>query len=394
MWEACPLSFSLQLSDLHSSCTHTQAHTRGFHDACAPYATILSDHDKVLVSLSPSSPCTTLDSFHIHTDNTARTLPPSFLIFSTYFVLPTSAHHHFILCITIGHTLPQSAFWVNEYQTALPASWEIYVQVKKPQLKLDMEKKKKTGHGTTDWFQIRKEVHQGCILSPCLFNLYAEYIMWNARLDEAQAGIQIAGRNMNNLRYADDTTLMAESEELKSLLMKMKEESEKSGLKLNIQETKIMASGPITSWQMGKQWKQWETLFWGSPKSLQMVTAVMKLKDTCSLEEKLWPTQLSSVQWLSRVRLFVAPCTAAHQASLSITNPQSLLKLMSIESVMPSNHLILCCPLLLPPSIFPSVRVFSNSQFFSSGDQSIGASATASVLPMNTQDWPPSGWTG
>ena len=143
MWEACPLSFSLQLSDLHSSCTHTQAHTRGFHDACAPYATILSDHDKVLVSLSPSSPCTTLDSFHIHTDNTARTLPPSFLIFSTYFVLPTSAHHHFILCITIGHTLPQSAFWVNEYQTALPASWEIYVQVKKPQLKLDMEKKKK-----------------------------------------------------------------------------------------------------------------------------------------------------------------------------------------------------------------------------------------------------------
>ena len=218
--------------------------------------------------------------------------------------------------------------------------------------------------------------------------------MWNARLDEAQAGIQIAGRNMNNLRYADDTTLMAESEELKSLLMKMKEESEKSGLKLNIQETKIMASGPITSWQMGKQWKQWETLFWGSPKSLQMVTAVMKLKDTCSLEEKLWPTQLSSVQWLSRVRLFVAPCTAAHQASLSITNPQSLLKLMSIESVMPSNHLILCCPLLLPPSIFPSVRVFSNSQFFSSGDQSIGASATASVLPMNTQDWPPSGWTG
>ena len=218
--------------------------------------------------------------------------------------------------------------------------------------------------------------------------------MWNARLDEAQAGIQIAGRNMNNLRYADDTTLMAESEEVKSLLMKMKEESEKAGLKLNIQETKIMASGPITSWQMGKQWKQWETLFWGSPKSLQMVTAVMKLKDTCSLEEKLWPTQLSSVQWLSRVRLFVAPFTAAHQASLSITNPQSLLKLMSIESVMPSNHLILCCPLLLPPSIFPSVRVFSNSQFFSSGDQSIGASATASVLPMNTQDWPPSGWTG
>ena len=106
----------------------------------------------------------------------------------------------------------------------------------------------RTGHGTTDWFQIGKEVRQGCILSPCLFNFYAEYIMWNARLDEAQAGIKIARRNINNLRYADDTTLMAESEEeLKSLLMRVKEESEKVGLKLNIQKTKIMASGPITS---------------------------------------------------------------------------------------------------------------------------------------------------
>jgi len=102
----------------------------------------------------------------------------------------------------------------------------------------------RTGHGTTDWFQIRKGVHQGCLLSPCLFNLYAEYIMGNARLDEAQAGITIARRIINNLRYADDTTLMAESEELKSLLMKVKEESEKAGLKLNIQKTKIMASGP------------------------------------------------------------------------------------------------------------------------------------------------------
>ena len=106
------------------------------------------------------------------------------------------------------------------------------------------------GHGTTDWFQIGKGVHQGCILSPCLFNLYAEYIVRNAGLDEAQAGIKIAGRNINNLRYADDTTLMAESEELKNLLMKVKEESEKVGLKLNIQKTKIMASGPITSWQI------------------------------------------------------------------------------------------------------------------------------------------------
>ena len=109
----------------------------------------------------------------------------------------------------------------------------------------------RTGHGTTDWFQIRKGLCQGCILSPCLFNLYAEYIMRNAGLEEAQAGIKIAGRNINNLRYADDTTLMAESEEeLKSLLMKVKVESEKVGLKLNIQKMKIMASGPITSWEI------------------------------------------------------------------------------------------------------------------------------------------------
>ena len=109
----------------------------------------------------------------------------------------------------------------------------------------------RTGHGTTDWFQIGKGVHQGCILSLCLFNLHAEYIMRNAGLEEAQAGIKTAGRNINNLRYADDTTLMAESEEeLKSLLMKVKEENEKAGLKLSIQKTKIMACGPITSWQI------------------------------------------------------------------------------------------------------------------------------------------------
>ena len=110
-----------------------------------------------------------------------------------------------------------------------------------------------TSHGTNDWFKIGKGVHQDCILSPCLFNSDAEYIMWNARLNEVQAGIKIAiaGRNINKLRYADDTTLMAESdEELKSLLMKVKEENEKYGLKLNIQKTKIMVSGPITSWQI------------------------------------------------------------------------------------------------------------------------------------------------
>ena len=107
-----------------------------------------------------------------------------------------------------------------------------------------------TGHGTTDLFQIEKGVHQSCILSPCSFNFYADYIMKNSGVEEAQARIKIAGRNINNLRYADDTTLMAESEEeLKTLLMKVKEESEKVGLKLNIQKTKIMASGPITSWQ-------------------------------------------------------------------------------------------------------------------------------------------------
>ena len=110
-----------------------------------------------------------------------------------------------------------------------------------------------TGYGTTDWFQIGKGVQQNCILSPCLFNFYADYIMRDAGLEEAQAGIKIAGRNIKNLRYADDTTLMAESEELKSLLMKVKEESEKVGLMLNIQKTKTMASSPITSWQI--DWK-------------------------------------------------------------------------------------------------------------------------------------------
>ena len=114
----------------------------------------------------------------------------------------------------------------------------------------------RTGH-RTDWFKIGKGECQGCILSPCLFNLYAEYILQNARLDEAQAGIKISGRNSNNLRYADDTTLVAECEELKSLLMQVKEESEKAGLKLSIQKTKIMVSGPITLQEIeGKNWKQ------------------------------------------------------------------------------------------------------------------------------------------
>ena len=148
----------------------------------------------------------------------------------------------------------------------------------------------RTGHGTTDWFQIGKGLCQGRIVSHCLFNLYAEYIMRNAGLDEAQAGIKNARRNINNLRYADDTTLMAESEEeLKSLLMKVKEESEKAGLKLNIQKTKIMASGPITSREIDGETVETvsEFILGGAPKSLQMVTAAMKLKDAYSLEEKL-----------------------------------------------------------------------------------------------------------
>ena len=162
--------------------------------------------------------------------------------------------------------------------------------------------------------QIGKGVHQGYILSPGLFNLNAEYIIQNAGLDDSQARIKIAKRNINNLRYVDDTTLMAKSEEeLKTLLMKVKEESEKADVKLNIQK----------------------------PRSWHQVPSV----------------KFSLVQLLSHARLFVTPWTAACQASLSFTVSQSLLRLMSTESVKPSNHLVLCCHLLLP-SIFPSIRVF------------------------------------
>ena len=145
----------------------------------------------------------------------------------------------------------------------------------------------RTRHGTTDWFQIRKEVHQGCILSPCVLNLYAEYIIRNAVLGEAQGGVKTARRNINNLRYANDTTLMAESKELKSLLMKVKEESEKVGLKLNMQKTKIKESGPVTPWQIDGETVETLTVFFWAAKSLQMATTVMKLKDTCSLGKKL-----------------------------------------------------------------------------------------------------------
>ena len=179
--------------------------------------------------------------------------------------------------LTVWITINCGKFWKKwEYQTTWPASWETYMQVRKQQLELDMEQQ-------TGSIQIGKGVRQSCILSPCLFNFYAEYIMRNAGLEEAQAGIKIAGRNINNLRYADDTSIMAESEEeLKSLLMKVKEESEKVGLKLNIQKTNIIASGPITITVS-------DFIFW-APKSLQMVIAAMKLKDASSLEGKLWPT--------------------------------------------------------------------------------------------------------
>ena len=156
------------------------------------------------------------------------------------------------------------------------------MHVRKQQLELNMEQW--TG------FQIGKGVCQDCILSPCLFNLFAEYIMRNTGLEEAQDAIKIARRNINNLRYADDTTLMAQSKELKRLWMKVKEDSEKVGLKLKktkfkVQKTKIMASGPITSWQIDG--KQWLTLFSWAPKSLEMVIAAIKLKDAYSLEGKL-----------------------------------------------------------------------------------------------------------
>ena len=141
------------------------------------------------------------------------------------------------------------------------------------------------GHGTIDWFKIGKGVYQGCILSLCLFNLYTEshfYTceVWKVGLDESQTGIKIAGRNINNLRYANDTTLLTESREELTSFLRVKEESEKACLKLNIQKTKITASSAITSWQIdGKKWKQWQILFSWASRSLWMVTAAMKLKD-------------------------------------------------------------------------------------------------------------------
>ena len=164
----------------------------------------------------------------------------------------------YYLCIQFFKKKNNQNSWPKKIMDKIATNWKILKEMGIPDhltcllrsLYAGQEATVRTGHGTTDWFQIGKRVCQVCILSPCLFNLYVEYIMRNAGLEEAQAGIKIAGRNINNLSYADDITLMAESEELKSPLKKLKEESEKVGLKLNTQKTKIMASGPITSWQI------------------------------------------------------------------------------------------------------------------------------------------------
>ena len=162
--------------------------------------------------------------------------------------------------------------WITTNCGKFSKRWEYQICLLR-NLYASQEATVRTGHKTTDWFQIGKGVRQGCILSPCLFNFYAEYIIQNARLDEAQAGLKIAGRN---------------EEELKSLLMKVKEVREKAGLRLNIQKTKIMASGPITSWHIdGETVETVVDFILGASKTMQMVIAAMKLKDACSLEEKL-----------------------------------------------------------------------------------------------------------
>ena len=182
--------------------------------------------------------------------------------------------------------------WTAAYQAPLSmgsSRQEYWSGVTLPSPYIGLEGTIRTRNGIMDWFQIGKGVCQGCILSPCLFNFCSEYIMWNAQVDESKAGIKIARRNINNLRYAEDATLMAESEEeLKSLLMKVKEES---GLKLNIKKWRSWHPVPsLHGRQKGGKWKQWQILFSWAPKSLQMMIAAMKLKDVCSLEGVLWQT--------------------------------------------------------------------------------------------------------
>uniref|UniRef100_A0A4W2IQ90 RNA-directed DNA polymerase n=1 Tax=Bos indicus x Bos taurus TaxID=30522 RepID=A0A4W2IQ90_BOBOX len=214
----------------------------------------------------------------------------------------------------------------------------------------------RTGHGTTDWFQIGKGVHQGCMLSPCLFNLYAEYIMRNAGLEEAQAGIKTAGRNINHLRYADDTTLMAESEEeLKSLLMKVKLESEKVGLKLNIQKTKIMASGPITSCEIdGETVEAVSDFIFGGSKITVDGDCSHEIKRRLLLGRKVMTNLLLLLSCFSRVRLCGTPEMTAHQAPLSLGSPGKntgvcchfLLQCMKVRS---ESEVAQSCPTLRDP---------------------------------------------
>ena len=235
----------------------------------------------------------------------------------------------------------------------LPDSWETWMLVKKQQFESYMEQL--TGS------KLGKELWKVCILLPCLFNLYAEYIMWNARLDESQAEIKISRRNINNLIYADDTTLVAESDdELKNFLMRVKEESEKADWKLNIQKTKIMASGPITSWQIEGEKVEAVTnfIFLGS-KIIADGDCSHEMERHLLLGREAM-TNLIVVQSLSHVWPFATPWTVACQASLSFTISWSL----SIELVVPSNYLDVCHPLLLLLSIFPSIRVFSNKTAF------------------------------
>ena len=200
-------------------------------------------------------------------------------------------------------TVNYGKFWKRwEYQSTWLAFWNLYI---------GQEATIRTGHETTDWFQIGKGVCQDCILSPCLFNLYAEYIMRNAGLDEAQAGIKISVKNINNLRYADDTTLMAESEELQILLMKVKEESDKVGWQLNI----LMASGPITSWQTdGETVETVADFILGGSKIIADGNCSQDIKRHLLPGRKVLTNLLLSC--FSRVRLCATPWTAAYQAPL------------------------------------------------------------------------------
>ena len=244
----------------------------------------------------------------------------------------------------------------------------------------------RTGRGTTDWFQIGKGERQSCVLSPCLLNLCTEYIVWNARLDDPQARIKIAGRNINNLRYAGDTTLMTESgEELKSLLMKVKEETEEVSLKLNIQQTKIMATGPITSWQIDGETVA-DFIFGGSK-----ITA----DGDCSCEIKRH--FLFGRKSMPNLVQF----TSVSQSCLTLCEPMNCSTPgLPVHHQLPESTLTQCpssqwCHPTISSFVvlfsachqsFPASGSFPMSQLFASGGQSVGVSASISVLPMNTQD--------